>query len=243
MGFLSRKPKIGIEEFCQQFYDSQIFHAIIAGEDVWSGFLETVFKSIAEVDQSFAIVDLAVFKREMTALRLELFGLAWVYKFPCERFTIPQIIFTRQYLERNGKLEIWDTMGEYNKDCAQSAFLTKTGEQMEGRAGRGRITFVNTFRWGIFEKWAEANIGDPSAPTEEEKMLVSCVAHVVSRMLVDKRNLFKLLTARLADRLSCDPNLSAEALLRLGAVIFVLYEGAMEAIKSVNLQVREPPTL
>ncbi len=241
MGLLSRKPKVTIEEYCQQFYDSQIFCAIIGGEDVWSGFLETVFKSVAEVDQSFAIIDLAVFKREMTALRLELFGLAWVYKFPHERFAIPQSTFTRQYLERNGKLEIWDIMGEYNKAFAQSAFLKKTGEEMEGRARRARITFVNQFRWGIFEKWAEANIGDPSAPTEEENMLANCVARVVSRMLVDKRNLVMLLTARLADRLSCDPNLSAVALLRLGGVILALYEGTMEAIKSVNLQVGKQP--
>ena len=89
MGFLSREPKIGIEEFCRQFYDSQIFDATIAGEDMWSGFLETVFKSVTEVDESFSVIDLAVFKREMTALRLELFGLAWGHKFKQQRFTIP----------------------------------------------------------------------------------------------------------------------------------------------------------
>ncbi|MEE8414249.1 MAG: hypothetical protein V3R96_06820, partial [Dehalococcoidales bacterium] len=45
------------------------------------------------------------------------------------------------------------------------------------------------------------------------------------------------LTTRLADRLGCDINTDREALFRLQAVIFGLYNGAMEAIKSVNLQV------
>lgn len=242
MGFLSRKPKIGIEEFCQHFYDSQIFHATIAGGDVWSGFLETVFRSVAEVDQSFAVIDLGVFKREMAALRLELFALAWGHKFRQEKFTIPQSIFTRRYLERNGKLEIWDIMGEYNQAVAQSATLTVTGAQMEGRIARARITSLNLSRSNIFDKWAEANIGDPSAPTDEESTLANCVARVANRIGADiRRNdciLVKRLTARLADRVNCDPNLSAEALFRLGAVIFGFHEGAMEAIKSVNLQVR-----
>lgn len=242
MGFLGRKPKIGIEEFCQQFYDSQILRPIIAGEDVWAGFLEIVFKSVAEVDQSFAAIDMAVFKGEMTALRLELFGLAWGHRFKQESFTIPQSIFTRRYLEASGQREIWDIMGEYNQAVAQSATLNVTGEQMEGRVARARITSLNLSRSNMFDKWAEANIGDPSAPTEEENMLANCVARVANRIGADiRRNdciLVKRLTARLADRLNCDPNLSAEALFRLGAVIFGFHEGATEAIKSVNLQVR-----
>ena len=115
MGFVSRRPKISIEEFCQQFYDSQIFHAIIAGEDVWAGFLGIAFQSVVEVDQSLAIVDRTVFRREMTALRIELFGLAWGDRFKQERFTVPQSIFTRHYLEEHEKFDLWDIMGEYNQ--------------------------------------------------------------------------------------------------------------------------------
>jgi hypothetical protein len=241
MGLLSRKPKISIEEFCQQFYDSRIFHAIIAGEDVWAGFLGSAFKSVVEVEQSFAVIDPTVFKREMTALRIELFGLAWGHRFKEERFTIPQSIFTRHYLEENGEFELWDIMGEYNQAIAQSTTLTERGEQMEGRIARARVTSLNLLRAKRFDRWAEANIGDPSAPTEKEKILANCVARVANRIGADiRRNdciLVKRLTAKLADRLSCEPNLSVEALFRLGAVIFGLYEGAMEAIKSSDLQV------
>ena len=242
MGFLSRKPKISIEEFCRQFYDSQIFHAVMDGEDIWTGFLGSVLKSVVEVDRSFAVVGPTVFKREMTALRIELFGLAWGHRFKQERFTIPQSIFTRNYLEENEKLELWDIMGEYNQAIAQSATLTERGEQMEGRIARARVTSLNLSRAKMFDKWAEANIGDPSAPTEKEKILANCAARVANRIGADMRRndciLVKRLAARLADRLGCDINLKSEALFRLGAVIFGLYNGAKEAIKYVNLQVR-----
>lgn len=248
MGLFNKKQKVGVEEFCRQFYDSVIFHPIIAGQDFNEVWYDNVFHSIVEADKSFAVIDKSVFLREMMALRLELFGLAWLYKFPDNRFTIPQSIFTRQYLESNGKLELWDSMVEYNKVIAQSAFPTSTGIQMRSRLGkqmqegveRGKTTFVNTFRWGVFEKWADANIGDPSAPTEEEKILGSCVICVVSRMLADIRKndcmLVKLLVVRLAERVGYDASLNSEAFLRLGAVIFGLYEGAEKAIKDIKLE-------
>lgn len=248
MGLFNKKQKVGVEEFCRQFYDNVIFHPIIAGQDFNEVWYDNVFHSIVEANKSFAVIVKSVFRREMTALRLELFGLAWLYKFPDNRFTIPQSIFTRQYLESNGKLELWDSMVEYNKVIAQSAFPTPTSIQMQSRLGkqmqegveRGKTTFVNTFRWGVFEKWAEANIGDPSTPTEEEKILGSCVICVVSRMLADIRKndcmLVKLLVVRLAERVGYDASLNAEAFLRLGTVIFGLYEGAEKAIKDIKLE-------
>lgn len=87
MGLLSRKPAVKVEEFCEGFYDSQIFHAIIAGADVSAGFWEFVLNSVREADPSFATDDLAAFRREMTALRVELFGLAWVHQVKREEFT------------------------------------------------------------------------------------------------------------------------------------------------------------
>ena len=76
MGLFDNKPKVGVEEFCREFYDTQIFPPIVVGEDVGAVYWETAFKSAVEADSSFEAVDLVAFKREMTALRLELFGLA-----------------------------------------------------------------------------------------------------------------------------------------------------------------------
>lgn len=239
MRLFNQKPGVGLQEFCRQFYDNVIFQPTIVGQRFDGVWWDNIFHSVVETDKSFAVMDKSILAQEMTALRLELFGLAWVYKFAREKFTIPQSIFTRQYLERNGKSETWDIMGEYSQVIAQSAFLTDKGEQMDGRAGRARITFVNEFRWGIFKKWAEANMDNPSAPTEEEKKVADCVARVVNRMLVDIRNddciLVKRLAARLAERLGCDANLNAEALFALRAVVFGLYESARRAIKDIKL--------
>lgn len=238
MGLLKRKPKIGIEEFCREFYDTQIFHPIIAEIDVWSAFLETVSKSVSEADQSFARIKRAAFEREMTALRVELFGLAWGHRFKREQFTIPQSLFTKRYLEENGKLEIWEIMGEYNQAIAESVTMTESGEQMNA----WRIAKANLVRANMFDKWAEANIGDPSAPTEEEKTLANCVARVANRIGVDISRAdciaVKRLAARLAARLRCRKDLKSEALFRLSAVIYGMYSGAKESIQSVNLQAR-----
>jgi hypothetical protein len=229
MGLLNRKPKIGIEEFCQQLYDSQIFHPIIAGEDIGKGILDSMFDSVAEADQSFAAIDHTLFYQEMRALRLELFGLAWGHKFKQEKFTIPQSVFTRHYLEENGKLEMWDIMGEYNQAIADSVTLKTTGERMED----WQVAKSNLARVRMFDKWTEANKG---ATTE----LDNCVARVANRIGADiSRNdsiLTKRLAARLPDRLGCDVNLNTEAIFRLSALVYGLYNGAKEAINSVNLQ-------
>ena len=245
MGLLSRKPKVSIEGFCREFYDSRVFNPTIASVDVVRVFLENGFKSTVEADQSLKAINFAKFQEEMTALWLELFALAWLEKFGREQFTIPQSVFTKRYLEEKGKTQIWDIMGEYNQALDSSAILTKTGEEMEGRMRRGRITFLNTFRWGIFNKWAKANIGDPSAPTEEETNVGSCFFRVLKRVGVDiKRSdciAAKVLVARIVDRLGLyDVSLNSEAQSSFGTFLFgclvFMYEDAKKALKDVVLQ-------
>jgi len=229
MGLFKRKPKTSIEDACRQFYDFQIFHAVIAGEDVSKGILDTMFDSVVEADQSFAKIERTLFYQEMCALRLELFGLAWGHKFKQEKFAIQQSIFTRHYLDESGKLEMWAIMGEYNQAVADSVTLKATGERMED----WQVVQANKAKVDMFDKWTEANKG---ATTE----LDNCVARVANRIGADiSRNdsiLTKRLAARLADRLGCDVNLNTEAIFRLSALVYGLYNGAREAIKSVNLQ-------
>ena len=55
MGLLSRKPKMSIEDFCREFYDSQMFKAKIsniAGMDVWSYYLAQSKDLVAEDAQT-----------------------------------------------------------------------------------------------------------------------------------------------------------------------------------------------
>lgn len=245
MGLFSRKPPVSAEEFCQEFYNFRVFSPTVAGTDVVRVFLESGFKSTVEADQSLKVIGFTKFQEEMAALRMELFALAWLEKFGREQFTIPQSVFTKRYLEEKGKSQIWAIMGEYNQALDRSATLTKTGEEMEGRMGAAQRTFLNVSRTRRFEDWAKANIGDLSAPTEEETMIAGCFNRVLKRIGVDikRRDCIaaKVLVATIVDRLGYrNAGLNSEAQFRLGAFIFgclvFMYEDAKKAIKDVVIQ-------
>ena len=231
-----RKTRVTVEEFCRQFYDSMVFHAIIAGEDFSNLHSDACYKTIVEADKAFECVDRSVFIQEMNAIRLEMFALAWRDKFKKEKYTIPQSIFTRKYLEQDGKLELWDIMGEYNRAVTDSTTMTANGERM----GDKQVDKANLARFDMWENWCEANIKDKDNLTEEEEISAKSVARVANRIGADvSRNdciLVKRLGTRLADRLGCSSNLSTQALFRLTAVIYGLYQGAIEALKDINLQ-------
>lgn len=224
MGFLSRKPKVGIEEFCREFYDSQIFHPIIAGTDVGAAWRETVLKSVTEADNSFAAISPVLFQREYTALRVELFGLALTHHLKRDEHTLPETIFTKIYLEQNGQLEIWDAMLEYNQAIARSAAEIATGK----RARRATMGFINELRFGLGKKWIKAGVD------------VECAARVLNRIGTEvswsKGITLQMLVDVLLRRLGCQ--LNSEGIFRLQAVLYGLYNGAKEAVKSANLQGR-----
>lgn len=246
MGLFKGKPKMSIEDFCREFYDSQMFKAKIsdiARMDFWSYYLAQSKDLIAENDQAFSVVDSDSFWHEMTALRMVVFGLQCSLKVSHKADLIMrQVFFTKRYLEDNRRQDIWDTMGKYNQAIGDSAYMKANGQVADwnSRLGRARITFVRTFRWEIFKEWTEANIGDPSAPTEEEKEKVGCLMFALNRVCADMTSdgcvAVKLLAVTLAECLGCDINLNQKALFKLGSIIFGFYLGAKKAIKDVVLQ-------
>lgn len=242
MLFFESKPKLSIEECCRQFYDSNIFHAILVGKDAWASLLDTYFKLIAKADPTFLSVDSTSFRNEMTALRMELFAFAfqWSKKFkPEKKYAIPQSLFTRSYLEENGGIEIWDIMLEYNRVIAKSATMNAAGEIMPGALGRAWITNINLTRSNAWEDWMKATVVNVDATTQEEKDGMECAARAINRVGADINQsdsvVVTLLISKLASRLGCDVNLKYEALVGLGGIILGFYQGAEEYIKSVDL--------
>jgi hypothetical protein len=240
------KPKMSIEDCCRGFYDSQIFKAKIsdiARMDFWSYYLAQSKDLVAKDDQSFSAVGSDIFWREMTALRMAVFGLACSLKVNHkEDLALRQVFFTKRYLEDNGRQDVWDTMGKYNQAIGDSAYMNANG-QADGnsRWGRARITFVRTFRWDIFEKWTEANLGDPRRPlTLEQEEKAGCLMFALNRVCADITRAdcvaVKLLAVTLAERLGCDINLNQKALFKLGSIIFGFHTGAESYLKSVTLQ-------
>jgi hypothetical protein len=246
MGLLSHKPKVSIEEFCRQFYDSFVFNATIGGVDLNEVLCKTFFDSIVEADQSFAEIDRDKFRNEMIAIRMELFGLAWLHKFKKEELAISQSLFTRRYLEENGRIEIWEAMGAYNQAIARSS-ITTVKQDPDGRRRFTQIdddllvARMNKARFDICTKWAESNLPKPELMTEKDKITLACAVRVANRFGVDAKRFSSitvpLLASRLADRLGCDISIDFDALFRLGAFIFGFYEGAKEGLRDANILV------
>jgi len=236
------KPKLTIEECCRQFYDKGIFHSIVAGQDVWSGLLDTYFKSVAEADKSFLSIDPTLFRNEMTALRMELFAFALgcSKKFNADKFTLPASFFTTSYLEENGRLDILDIMAEYNQAIARSAVMDANLKQYSGSTGNAVITSANDLRSRTALKWAENIIDDTTLSEEERNAKISCVNLIANRLGADIERedgvVVKSLCVRLVARLGCDVSLNSEALFRLSAIIYGFYNGAEEYLKSVEIQ-------
>jgi len=80
MGLFSRKQRVQLEEFCREFYDSNLLTPVIGGVDLGENYFQTVKGSIAEVDGKFAAIDSKLFRAEMTLIRFEVFSLAWLHQ-------------------------------------------------------------------------------------------------------------------------------------------------------------------
>lgn len=230
MGILSKKPRVSVEEVCRDFYDNGIFHSVIADGaiDVWASSLGTIAKMVSEADSSFSLIDREQFDQEMTAVRMEIFGLAWSRRFGRSTDSwIEQSLFTRKHLQENGRLEVWDTMGEYNQVVARS---TATG-------GPSAV-FRNRSRLDLFEEWFRNNIGDRT-PTEEDEHRLTCVARALNRLFADINRddhiAARMLADKLVERVGCT-GLNAEACFQLSAIIWGFHEGALTAIKEVRVR-------
>ena len=227
MPLFSRKPKVPVEEFLRDFYDKQILHANIGGVDAFGTLIETYYSTLLDMDQNFATVDAALFKREMTALRFELVGLAWLQRFQRNKYLVPEIRFTRSYLEAQPEyVWIWDAMGPFNKAIAQSVLDVMTGE----RARRGNIAFTNSFRMNMFEKWTGMGLD------------AECAARLGNRIASDvawsRGHTPRHLCATLLERLNYEP--TPQAVLNqvgywLQVAIIGFYDGAKFGFSKVQI--------
>ncbi len=122
------KPKISIEQFCGKLYDDCIFFSAYEhAKDMRLIYWGEIFNSIVKIDNNFEHIGLDVFTREMTALQAELFGLAWMHHFRLEqyhgfeeKYTLSEIVFTKNYMVSNDYGDIWNIMSYYNKTVADA---------------------------------------------------------------------------------------------------------------------------
>jgi hypothetical protein len=231
MGLLSHKPKVSVEEFCQWYFDTTIF-----SEDAQTELFDHVFNFVAEADQSFTAIDKALFKHEMTALYMELFGLAWDRRYEKLEYILPAIVCTKNYLGQKGRLEIWNTMLAYNQAIAQSGIQSlsadilsnvKKAKELLNQSEEVRIAGLNYMRVALAKKF------------EGEGFDAECAARAANRQGIEiaweKDLIISLLTARFADRLGCDIILNDDAQGRLLLTILGILEGATQSMKKMRI--------
>ena len=211
MGLLSRKPAISMDEFCKQYYDSEIFERHTVDDDVASILWHIAFNSAIEGHRQGAEIDLDAFQREIAALHLELFGLAWVHRLKVEEYIPIEIISTEHYLEHRGRLEIWKTMAHYNQAIGYALqlrpkrtarpsrlyFAPLISQETLHEAWR-KSDFYERIRAEIAGKYTKAGV-DPE-----------CATRLANRMSTDAMcydyPVFEMLTATMKRRLGYRPN-------------------------------------
>lgn len=122
------KRKLTTEDICREYYESQIFRPTGYDEASPAKFFTDASIYLIEIDASFKGVDMATFLQEMIPVNIELFGLAWLNhnyelseKIKIPDYVIPEeIVFTKKYLQENGRGDIWERMSFYNDEILKT---------------------------------------------------------------------------------------------------------------------------
>ncbi len=222
MGLFSLKEKVRLADFCRDFYDKQMLNPVIQGMNVAEVYLDKVRDSVAEADPRFKAVDRAKFMAEMTLIRFEVFGLAWLHQLG-DKHAAAQSAFTKSYLEGKNRTDIWDALEPYNQAIAQSSHL---GQTHETASGRGYLAFTDSMRLQLFKEWTKQGF-DAKAVSRAANRIATDVAW-------QRGDTAGLLMLTLCERLGCEVN--SEGQFRLTAVIRGFYDGALEALKPIKVE-------
>jgi len=168
MGIFRKKQKVEIDNFCRDFYGKHYLKPNISGINVGSIFCETNMKLIIDADSTFAEIDSNKFSDEITVMQFELFALAWLHKFG-DRCAFLQSIFTKDYLDDNKRIDIWENTTEYNNAISRSGIASK-------RSDESYIDFMNI---------SKANLFDDHCNMVQEKDL-DCIGRVCNRIFSEK---------------------------------------------------------
>ncbi len=230
MSIFSRKQEISTEDFCRNFYETQILNPKIgeAGIDAMSVYAEQIKKSVAEADSAFADIDLSKLTHELIAMRFELFALAWTHKFISGKNVVAQSAFTKHYLIEKGREDIWEGMRIYNSiiNGATIHWLIDLG--------KFNLTFNKNMRESLTDQnikvAKELGISIDESIERANKRLWSESAWRQKSILPYLLNIF-------FNQLGINPDeLNQEALNRLAIAIKGLYDGAKQSCGEVKIK-------
>jgi len=217
MGLFTKKPKVSVQAWCEDFYGNHVFAAPIGGVDPWQVICESVRKQVAQSDPTFLNVDTKDLSDELLALRLEVIGVVWSIRFKLELLP-KQSECTRLYLLNHNQERVWRMMEPYNQAVAKAVIEGPDVTEF-------LISYVNSKRSQAFEKWAPT-VSDPKDAARAANRLGSGVPW-------ESHQTHSYLANVLTTQLHCEVN--GEARLKLLAYIDGFFRGASEALGETRI--------
>jgi hypothetical protein len=219
MGLFDRKPKMSVQDWCEHFYSNYVFASPIGGADPWQLFCNSARDQVAQSDPTFSDVDAVILSDQLLALRLEVIGIAWILRVK-DDLSPKQSECTRLYLLNRNQESFWEMMEPYNQAVAKA-----TVGGSNSSTGRANITFMNSMRKQLFDKWT-AMVSDPKDAARPANRFGSDVPWKSHKTHV-------YLSFALTDQLHCELNEEARKVLM--AVIQGLFDGASEELLKVKI--------
>lgn len=206
--------KISTEQLCRDYYESQIFNT--------NGDFELiVYAEIMKVDFSAKAIDTGIFIRELTALNIELFGLAlFDHNYPgdegADAAMCTEITFTESYLRQTGNDNIWNAAGFYNETIFQASTAQKISMDWSVTRDTGYYGRDVLFS----ETKGEKLIGDSIRDSYDKRLAdKECASRLANRLLSvdawrDGIMIPQKLSSAFAQRLNFSPNIEALLLIQ-----------------------------
>lgn len=221
MGLFDRKPRMSTQEWCEYFYSNYVFAPPISEVDPWRAFCESAHRQILRADATFSAVDVSDLSDQLLALRLEVIGIAWLFRVK-DDLSPKQSECTRLHLLKHNREHLWDMMEPYNQAVAKS---TVGGSDPSTGTGRAHITFINSMRADLFDKWV-TKVTDPKDAARPANRFGSNVPWKSKKTHI-------YLSYALTDQLQCEVN--DEARTGMMAIIQGFFDGTSEELQKVKI--------
>jgi len=246
---LKKKPTLEtIAKQLFQLYEDYYQHEIF---NINSELELTVYSEILKINPSAITLDMDILDRELTALNIELFGLAWLdynYKLfeegkqdsnRCDAALCTEIMFEKSYLEKTKRSDTWSAAGSHNRTILEAAIAQSnsvnwsTFRDMPAyyeRAVRSSTPekFIKLSAQTYlehFDKFLKDKVNDKECALRLSNRLASVQSWRDGIMIPQK------LSSAFAERLSFIPN--SEVTLLFQRLVVGLYNNARNYIKAV----------
>jgi len=198
LDFFKKKLKIDCDSLSLKFFEENLFQRINISSNISLPNFEAIKQRIEETDRTFANVSNQDYMNEIIAVRFEIFALAWFRTFG-EKNAIRNSVFSKAFLMKEDRKDIWENSINYNKAVADAAIYSKSSMHS---IERGHLSFVNRMRVSLFNDYIDKGYDS------------ECVARVINRYFKEvashKGITYQLLINTFCSRLNCELNEQAK---------------------------------